>query len=273
MCEALAESAEPHDTEGIKLIGSHGPDSETLKQAPGLFEAIRQIVERWPQAPDPIRGRSYSDLLRQRAVRPERSVSDRERFRNLIRRVAGRSAERGKGARDIVPQTMITPVPSLDRRSVVLRGLGQTPLFYSADVAQRGPTAHERVHLYLDVSGSIGDLKDCLYGAVLDCSGFVYPAVHLFSTQVHDVSLAELRRGECRSTGGTDIVCVGKHMEQKRIRRAILLTDGYVGRPTGSVAKWLGAAILGVALTPGNSTHTDLEPVTNFWTELKGRTK
>jgi hypothetical protein len=62
-------------------------------------------------------------------------------------------------------------------------------------------------------------------------------------------------------------------MEQKRIRRAVILTDGYVGRPAGQIAKWLSGTLLGVALTPGNSTRTDLEQVTNFWTELKGRTK
>ena len=50
----------------------------------------------------------------------------------------------------------------------------------------------ERVHVYLDVSGSIGDLKGALYGAVLDCREFVHPFVHLFSTKVVDVSLEVL---------------------------------------------------------------------------------
>jgi hypothetical protein len=111
-----------------------------------------------------------------------------------------------------------------------------------------------------------------LYGAVLDCFEFVHPAVHLFSTEIHDATLAELRSGMCHSTGGTDITCVGRHMEQKRIRRAVILTDGYVGPPAGQIAKWLTGAVLGVALTPGNSTRADLEKVTNFWVQLKGRT-
>jgi hypothetical protein len=272
--EALAESTEPDQIKGVQLIGSHGPETETLKQrALVLFNAVREIVQRWPQPPDPVQGRSYSDLLRQDVVRPERNISDRERLRNLIRCVAGDGRGRGKGATNVIPRAMITPVPCLDRRSLVLRGLGQTPLLYTADIPHQSPAPQERVHLYLDVSGSIGDLKNCLYGAVLDCAEFVHPAVHLFSTQVHDVTLVELRRGTCRSTDGTDIICVGKHMRQKRIRRAVILTDGYVGRPTCKIAKWLSGALLGVALTPGDTTRTDLEQVTDFWTELKGRRK
>lgn len=126
----------------------------------------------------------------------------------------------------------------------------------------------ERVHVYLDVSGSIGELKGALYGAVLDCREFVHPSVHLFSTVVHDVSLADLRLGKCRTTGGTSIECVASHMARHRVRRAVLLTDGFVGPAGLTASRTLSRATLGVALTPGASLRSDLNPFTRIWAQL-----
>jgi predicted metal-dependent peptidase len=123
--------------------------------------------------------------------------------------------------------------------------------------------------VYVDVSGSItGELKAALYGTVLGCREFVFPRVHLFSTQVADVTVAQLRTGECRSTGGTDIACVADHMRRNKVRRAVILTDGYVGSPTGADGTTLLQAVLGVALTPGTSTRGDLQEVASHWAEL-----
>jgi hypothetical protein len=92
--------------------------------------------------------------------------------------------------------------------------------------------------------------------------------VHLFSTRVVDVTADQMRRGECFSTSGTEIACATEHMRDHRIRRAVLITDGYVGHPEGSDHETLSGATLGVALTPGNSTRTDLADVTKHWAQL-----
>ena len=48
----------------VLLIGSHGEEVPELTGV--VFEAVRTIVERWPQPPDPIPGRSWSELLQSR---------------------------------------------------------------------------------------------------------------------------------------------------------------------------------------------------------------
>jgi hypothetical protein len=53
------------------------------------------------------------------------------------------------------------------------------------------------------------------------------------------------------------------------VKRAVVLTDGYVGRPTGADRETLCRVKLGVALTPGNSSRADLEEVTDFWAQLE----
>jgi hypothetical protein len=96
----------------------------------------------------------------------------------------------------------------------------------------------------------------------------VHPAVHLFSTAIHDVSFAALRNGECRTTGGTSIECVASHIQKHDVRRAVLLTDGWVGRPGSSAARSLACVRLGVALTP-NANRSDLERFVRHWAELE----
>lgn len=125
------------------------------------------------------------------------------------------------------------------------------------------------MHIYVDVSGSIGELKGALYGAVLDCHELVEPQVHLFSTEVANVSLAELRRGICHTTGGTSIACVADHMMQSAVNHAVLVTDGYVGISSQSQRRILADARLGVALAGQQTTGQSLKDVTDFWTELK----
>jgi hypothetical protein len=86
----------------------------------------------------------------------------------------------------------------------------------------------------------------------------VDPAVHLFSTRVADVSFKDLAEGKCPTTGGTAIECVIDHMRVHEIRRAVVVTDGFVGRPQGKNAEYLRGITLGVAYTPGTTAQDTL---------------
>ena len=230
---------------------------------------VRQIVERWPQPPDPIRGRSLAEILKREQISVSRKPSNAEILRSVLRRVAD-AGQRGRGAalagQDTT--TISTPLPTFDRRSVVLSALGVPNLLHGDQLHHPRRIHGEKVHVYLDVSGSIGDLKAVLYGALLDCRDFVYPRVHLFSTQIADMTAGQMRRGTCFSTDGTEIACVAEHMRDHRIRRAVVVTDGYVGHPEGLDRETLAGATLGVVLTPGNSTRHDLADVTKHWAQL-----
>ncbi|NBY28447.1 MAG: hypothetical protein EBQ71_16700 [Betaproteobacteria bacterium] len=83
------------------------------------------------------------------------------------------------------------------------------------------------------------------------------------------VSLAQLRQGVCQSTGGTSIDCVAEHMAKHRVRRALLITDGYVGKACGQHQRTLASARLAVAYLGTNTTQQDLESVTNHSATLQ----
>jgi len=279
----LRRNIDEEEALAVPLIGDHqkGKKPEQSKEAgssdgnleersPVLFDIVREIVEKWPQPPDPIAGRSLADLLKEAACKPQRKLTKRQALRRLLQKVGGVLNGGGRRlVRKTDRMTIETPVPIWNRRSTVLSAMGFEPLLHPAVLSiERRAFGGERVHVYLDVSGSIGDLKGALYGAVLDCSDFVHPKVHLFSTSVADINLEQLRCGVCKTTGGTDIDCVAQHMREKNVRRAVIITDGYVGRPGGQNRKTLAKARLGVALTPGYSQRDDLEEVTDCWIQL-----
>ena len=109
------------------------------------------------------------------------------------------------------------------------------------------------------MNGIIGSV----YGAIHDCREWVHPVIHLFSNSISDASPQEIKKGVVRSTGGTDIACVAEHMANNRVRRACIITDGWVGKPIGAHFDTLARARLGVALA-GNSVNSyDLSEVAN----------
>lgn len=267
--DSLPKSLVSMSMEGVPLLGSHGDEDEGELLSPLLFDIVRDIVEQWPQPPDPIRGRSLSDVLKQQNLSTRRPPASRHTLRRLIRKVAGTGAA-GTIRRvrtDLVDTS--TPIPGFARRSLVQRALGFEPLLHSGQLQWRRSTrTGERVHVYLDVSGSMDGVKSALYGAVLDCQELVHPTVHLFSTRVADIGLNELRRGLCHSTGGTDIGCVAEHMATNRVRRALLVTDGWVGTPTGQHHTTLAATKLAVAFFGPSTNSQDLASVADHTATL-----
>jgi len=190
--------------------------------------------------------------------------TNRQILRRLLLKVAGRNGD-GRIRRYGDSSTVTpTPIPLFDRRSTVLRELGVEPLFYAGSTAHRRRLPlGARVHVYVDVSGSMNGIKDVIYGALMDCREWLHPTVHLFSTTISDVNHEAIRKGIVKSTFGTDVVCVAEHMNANKVRRACIITDGWVGEPVGSHHETMSKAKLCVAYAGHNSNTTDLSGVAN----------
>jgi hypothetical protein len=271
--EALSRTVPPQDALGLTLIGDHRPDAYKPRREDPLFDTVREIVERWPQPPQPIAGRSWSDIFDSQFIKPQQILSNRALLRHLICKLASAGPAGRSRLKSTAECEFLMPLPAFDRRSAVLRALGHEPVLQRSKGLLTSRNGVEPVHVYVDVSGSIGDLKCCLYGAVLDCREFVRPRIHLFSTRVHTVTLEQLRRGYSKSTGGTSIDCIAAHMRGAGVHRAVLLTDGAVGKPQGEDCEHLRKARLGIALTPGETWREDLFEVADYWVQLKEERK
>jgi hypothetical protein len=176
LLDALSAVSEQAGFDLVPLLGDHETEGvgTNLDSSGLVFEAVRAIVERWPLPPDPIRGRSWGDLLKQSQVAPRRISRNRAILRTLLTRIAGAGSAATLRRRSLSAVEILTPLPVFDRRTVVLRALGGDPLLHRAalPIVQRTNRGGQ-VHVYVDVSGSIGDLKDALYGAVLDAGDVV----------------------------------------------------------------------------------------------------
>ena len=274
--DALRPKVDERALATVMLLGDHRSEQHGASSAgqleirsPALLQEVRRIVQRWPQPEIPIEGCSLADLLKASTVTPT-SPRNTSRLAQLLRRIGGAS---GRGSlRRVQPQPHLieTPLPMLDRRSAVLRSLGAAPLLHRGTVpARRLAPFGDRVHVYLDVSGSLQQLVSALFGALLAAREWVHPVVHQFSTRVADVTLKQMLDGKCKTTGGTSIECVGEHMQRHAIRRAVLVTDGFVGTPGEATRRVMQRALIGVALTPGNSHRADLQELADHWIDLE----
>ena len=216
--------------EGIPLIGNHGSseneiDSETIN-------IIVEIVGKWP-AVDPRKGRdegigSVEELFT--------VVNGNKRVSSVIKKALEKVVNSATGSirlNKYRPTESLLPYPTIpDRKASVLSSLGQNPIFFKGNIIKSTPTHVGKVHIYLDVSGSMEEYLEVIFGSLIPLRQYLHPIVHCFSTEVHDHSIKEVLSGRYKSTFGTHIDCVLKHIEQKKINKAMVITDGYVGEPS-----------------------------------------
>lgn len=238
----------------VPLLGDHeesdeGPEGSSSGPAQEtLLDIAQHVLQPCLENEAVLRGVSILDLLdQQRSVPPQPPTAYSE-LRQLMRRIASKGMSAKQKHLHESPREFTTPVPVLCRRTAVQRSLGFTPLLHQGRTTiQRRRPAEELVHVYLDVSQSMDALIPQLYAAMLDCRELVHPQVHLFSTKVFDVSFAQLKQGECQTTGGTDIECVARHVKDNAVRRAVMITDGLVGHAGIDLQPVLKRLKLGVA--------------------------
>jgi hypothetical protein len=96
----------------------------------------------------------------------------------------------------------------------------------------------------------------------------ISPTLRLFSTRVFPVGLAALGAGEVKTTGGTDLACVVRDLRERRPRKVLIVTDGYVGAPTKDDQRRLTQHTeIRVLLTP-SGWRRDLEGIATRIDEL-----
>jgi hypothetical protein len=255
-----------------QLLGSHGDERDewgTDSEAnPDFIKIVRSIVEKWPPPDDPVHGRSLADLLAATRAQP---ASPQQRVLAVMRAALCGAASRPgpKRAVGIARQRVDTPVPDLrDRRAAVIRGLGRPALLNVGEIAvtRRG---RGRADVYLDVSGSVDTMLPALYGALRTLRAWVAPDVHLFSTGIATVSLDRLCAGQVQTTGGTDLACVLAHIAERRPKKALVITDGYVGSASPALITRASTACrdIRVLLTP-QGWRQDLGPIASRIDEL-----
>lgn len=240
--------------EQIPLLGVHEDEG-----VGDMTQPMSALTEHFAD----LLGKEIADKHVKRGVHPNESFPLRQnlkaavstnplikkRLRRLFECLAHGTGSARLRSQNVSGLTYVTPIPCKDRRAIVQRLLGNQPMLYTATTTELAIRASQRIHVYLDVSGSMDSVLPALYGAMHDCRKLIHHKLHLFSTEVADVTLAQLKSGLRITTMGTDINCVAKHIEQHKIRRALIVTDGLVGETSQDAERILRQTDFAIGLT------------------------
>ena len=113
--------------------------------------------------------------------------------------------------------------------------------------------------------GQLGNLLPHLFGLLIPYAVRGDAVIYQFSNKVENVPLDQLRKGQVRSTMGTDINCVVRHLLDTKptARRALVLTDGYTGKPHPEYVRELKARgiRLHVVMPAESANRADLQDI------------
>lgn len=261
------------------LLGDHGDvTAEAQVLDDELFgDIVRRIVGSWPPPPFPLTGRDAGGEVRdwQSAFAPV-PADARRAFARVLRTALGPlagSLERRTRALDR-EATVTGVLPSAsDRLRPARTLLGLPPTLWQERRPQPGRARLPvgRAHVYIDVSGSMQQLLPQLAALLLPYVASRQAELFQFSTAVVPLTLAALRAGALRTTGGTGIDCVLEHaLGNRRLTRALVLTDGYTGTPRADLAEQIRARGLRLSVVlPAESAWTkDLAGIATSLTTL-----
>ena len=263
------------------LLGSHGDEDEAM--SPEMKELIHKIISKWPSPDRPLHGQDLGAEERERGFDAEADPAIRLRrgIRCLMRRAAipGKKEVRRRSVREMVCETA-TFLPDWHDRSHEAREVAfGDALIYSTSTRLQRPASRDnrQAFVYFDVSGSVAEQVPSVAQALLPyCRGGLC-TVHVFSTVVHPASVRDLVARKFSSTGGTDINCVLKHIlelpPRRRPRAAVIITDGFTGKPDTTLAKRFRAArmrlFVGLVKTDANyNQESDLSSLAEKFIRL-----
>jgi hypothetical protein len=245
-----------------KLLGNHADEDEPTD--PELLAEIRSLVAEWPMV-EKRSGRDLGDAVKRSHLQLRRRHNAAVGILRKALEALADSGEDGPFTGRIAqsPAEGLLPYRTdIDRRAEVTISLGHEPFFFRAPTMIAGLVRNDRVHVYLDVSGSMDGVIRPLYEAIIPLLDRVAPKIHLFSTSINDISPADLRKGKLETTGGTTIDVVTDHILKGKVRKALIVTDGWVGNiPSAHLEKLRKANVRMQGVITHNGDPQFLKPV------------
>ena len=250
--------------QGVSLLGAHGDTPADRQAIQGsrdrdaaelLTAALEPLCGQLPghgehfgltRVNDTTRTPALEHALRtllRKAIKPHGAGGTRSSWRERNVRVVHRMHDRRAACRVRAASLLGAPMP----------------LLFNGHVYEREQEP-QQVAIYVDVSGSMGQLLPHLRRALLTLRREIEPTLYWFSDEVVAASGNDLETGDMPSTGGTAICAVITHAMQQLPAgsAAIVLTDGYLE----AVPKATSAALrhaqlsLHVGVVGGGPLHT-----------------
>lgn len=261
------------------LLGDHSAEGDAQAAEDDFMkEVLKRVAKNWPAPPfaQPGKRGEGFDLNDWLMKLSQSSQEARRAFTRVLRYCLGpRYGTQERRARGMIPGMSglhVLPNPR-DRTAQARARLGVKGLLWNSPGLVRARTYDipARAHVYLDVSGSMSQILPHLLDLLLPYVATGQAQVFQFSNKVEPLTSDQIKAGKLRSTQGTDINCVLRHMaDQRHVRRALIVTDGYVGRAADEVQRLIGERHIAIyAAITGESGYTqDLKGLARGMTVL-----
>jgi len=257
------------------LLGDHSAEGDAQAAEDGFMkEVLRRVVRNWPPPPfaQPGKRGEGFDLNDWVMSISDSSEAARRAFARVLRFCLGpRYGKEKRVARTLTPGIggMYVLPNSRDRTASARERLGVKGLLWISPtlIRARVPETPARTHVYLDVSGSMNQILPPLLNLLLPYAANGRAQIYQFSNKVEPLTLDQLKAGKLKSTQGTDINAVLAHITMQRlVRRVLIVTDGYVGKPAHDVkARLEERGIRLYAVIPSETNYKqDLEELTQL---------
>lgn len=219
------------------LLGDH--ESNDPYKSAFLKDTMKGIVKKWPMKMGEFGSMGTGEGMDDWQLDPYSSTQTvRRAFAYVLRQVLGSDLGeyRRKERLPLQSTTGNGVLPNARDRLFSARkqlGLPTTLWAQEGTIKARIPERKVRAHVYLDVSGSMSNVLPYLLNLLVPYVRHGLANVFQFSTEVELLAWQNLQKGLVRSTGGTQIHCVTSHLleHQETVRKALILTDGYTGKP------------------------------------------
>lgn len=226
----------------IVLLGNHDdPDKEAkVMDNPLLKDIMKKVAKRWDKTK--IIGNKKAGV----GGDPELLMTEVERttrraqrvFSNTLKRCLNPNAggQKRKAKQEVEGISGISVLPNArDRTASAKRSLGAPTTLWNhpGTVKARVPNVPSKAYIYLDVSGSMREVLPHLLGLITPYVVRGQAEVFQFSTAIRPLPVKALKAGTINTSGGTNVNCVLEHLlnAKPKIRKMLILTDGYTGYP------------------------------------------
>lgn len=232
----------------IPFLGNHQPAKVSTENG-RLLDALLQRIggkEPWDNSDAPQQGVSKQmEALKRFELRKWR-----EDTYKLIQRCVQPS---NRGRRSFAEVEMSMPVAHPSDRRALARAMASPlmPMFRQPSFESRpgGITT-----VYLDVSGSMNDLLQEMVSLLFAFREYLDMPLYTFSELVTEARFHEGRL-VFETTGGTSIDVVLKHIRQHKVKRCLIVTDGWVGGFSKSQLKGIPENCIHALITHDGSTE------------------
>ena len=66
------------------------------------------------------------------------------------------------------------------------------------------------------------------------------------------------------------MTCIVRHMQENKVQRAVIVTDGHVGTVTAAELSVLNGVFIGTALTGAGGSRNQMAEYVNVWIDIIG---